>query len=59
MDQTKSLHEAYLGPSPVLSLDVIWTHGVAWGGTLGESWGESWGGSWGGLSSILNRAHHR
>jgi hypothetical protein len=37
MDQAKSLHEAYLGPSPVLSLDVIWTHGVPWGETLGES----------------------
>ena len=50
MDQAKSLHEAYLGPSPVLSLYIIWTHGVPMGG----AWGESWGASWGELSSILN-----
>ena len=52
MDQAKSLQEAYLGPSPVLSLYIICTHGVPRGGSWGKSWGES---RW--ELSTLNGAH--
>ena len=51
MDQAKSLQQAYRGPSPELSLDIIWSHG--------EPRGESWGESRGELVSVLNWASHR